>query len=153
MFLRRYFVPCGNRVRLTVGLLLGGRAFAVAGETPGPPLVSFGLFRVEEPWLGGICARLIRATPVTYPARWYTALTALLLAASFASRFSRLPRHSRQVNFDRPSLAETGNCSSKPSLAARLSKLAWGVKRPTECLEDTTSPQNRQRRTSIWSSR
>ena len=49
----KYFVPCGNRVQLTVGLLLGGRAFAVAGETPGPPLVSFGLFRVEELWLGG----------------------------------------------------------------------------------------------------
>ena len=53
-------------MRLTVGLLLGGRAFVVAGETPEPPLVSLGLLRVEQPRFGGICARVIRATPGTY---------------------------------------------------------------------------------------
>ena len=47
-------------MQLTVGLLLGGQAFAGAGETPVPPLVSLGLLR---PWFGGICARLIHATP------------------------------------------------------------------------------------------
>ena len=66
MHVFKYFVSCGNRVQLTVGLLLGGRAFAVAGETPAPSLVSFDLFKVED-WLGGTCtctcARLLRATP------------------------------------------------------------------------------------------
>ena len=69
MYVRLYQLPCGKRVQLTVGLLLEGRAFAVAGETPAPPLVSLGLLRVEQPWFGGICARLICATPGTYPAR------------------------------------------------------------------------------------
>ena len=44
--------------QLIVGLLLGGRAFAVAGETPGPPLVSFGPFRV---WFGGRIFPLLSA--------------------------------------------------------------------------------------------
>ena len=61
----------------------------------------------------------------TYPARWYIPLTALLLAISFFSRFSRLSQYNRQANLDRLLLVEIGNCSSKLSLAARLSKLAW----------------------------
>ena len=68
MYVCLYQLPYGKRVRLTVGLLLGGRAFAVAGETPEPPLVSLGLLRVEQPRFGGICARVIRAAPGTYPA-------------------------------------------------------------------------------------
>ena len=139
-------VPCGNRVRLTVALLLGGRALAVAGETPGPPLVSFGLFRVKESRLLGGCTC---ATPATYPARWYAALTALLLPSSFSSRFRRLALQDRQTTLDRPSVAEMGNCSSVLNLAGSLVNIAWGVKSPTTWLEDTTSKQNRQHRVSI----
>ena len=82
-------------------LLLGGRALAVAGETPGPPLVSFALFR----------ERCNCAAPATYPARSYTVFTASLLLLNFLSKFRRLSLQYRQQYLDRPSVGEMGNCA------------------------------------------
>ena len=47
VFYFRFVIPCGKSVRRSADRLLGGRFFAVAGDTPTVPLVSLGLLRVH----------------------------------------------------------------------------------------------------------
>ena len=42
----RFVIPCGKSMRQSAVRLLGGRFFAVAGDTPTSPLVSLGLLRL-----------------------------------------------------------------------------------------------------------